>query len=120
MAKILIVEDNEMNRDLLSRHLQHHGFDFVVACDGNQGVELAHREMPDLILMDMNLPVKDGWIAAQEIKASVATGHIPIIALTAYASDEDREKALSAGWDEHEMKPFRTKLLFDKIHKLLL
>jgi len=119
MAKILLVEDNEMNRDLLSRHLERRDFDFIIACDGNQAVELAHSEKPDLILMDMNLPIKDGWIAAQEIKASTVTQNIPIIALTAYASEDDRDNALSAGCDEYQVKPFRAKALFEKIEKLL-
>ena len=119
MAKILLVEDNEMNRDILSRHLKRRGFDFVLADNGNQAVELAGSEQPDLILMDMNLPVKDGWTAVAEIKASSATSEIPVIALTAYASEQDREKALAAGCDEHQVKPFRAIDLFDKIETLL-
>lgn len=119
MAKILLVEDNPLNLDILSRHLQRRGFDFVTASDGNRAVELAHSEQPDLILMDMNLPLKDGWSAAKEIKASSATRDIPLIALTAYASENDREKALAAGCDEYQMKPFRAKSLFDKIDRLL-
>jgi len=119
MAKILLVEDNEMNRDILSRHLQRRGFDFVLAGDGNQAVKLAASEKPDLILLDMNLPVKDGWTAVSEIKAAAATSQIPVIALTAYASKTDREKALAAGCDEHQVKPFRAKDLFDKIEALL-
>ncbi|MDX8406604.1 MAG: response regulator [Mariprofundus sp.] len=119
MARILLVEDNDMNRDLLCRHLQRRGFDFVLACDGEQAVARAHSDMPDLILMDMNLPVKDGWTAAQEIKASAQTGNIPIIALTAYASENDRAKALQAGCNEHQVKPFRVNDLFDKLQKLL-
>lgn len=119
MAKILLVEDNEMNRDILSRHLQRRGFDVVLAADGSLAVQLAASESPDLILMDMNLPVKDGWTAVREIKASTASCNIPIIALTAYASGNDREKALEAGCDEHQVKPFRIKELFDKIEVLL-
>jgi len=119
MAKILLVEDNEMNRDILSRHLKRRGFDYLLAGDGEQAVTLARSEKPDLILMDMNLPVKDGWSATQELKASPATRDIPIIALTAYSSDNDREKALAAGCDEHESKPFRAQLLFDKIALLM-
>jgi len=119
MAKILLVEDNDMNRDLLSRHLERRGFDYVIACDGEVAVRLAHSEMPDLILMDMNLPVKSGSIAAREIKASALTSSIPIIALTAYASEEAIEKALLADFDAYETKPFRTQHLFDKIQTLL-
>jgi len=119
MAKILLVEDNEMNRDILSRHLKRRGYDFVLAGDGNQAVTLAESEKPDLILMDMNLPVKDGWTAVAEMNASATTRNIPIIALTAYASETDREKALAAGCDEHQIKPFRAKDLFDKIETLL-
>jgi len=119
MAKILLVEDNEMNRDILSRHLKRRGFDFVLAGDGNQAVTLAESENPDLILMDMNLPVKDGWAAVAEINASTATSKIPVIALTAYTSETDRDKALAAGCDEHQVKPFRAKDLFDKIEALL-
>ncbi|NWF35772.1 response regulator [Mariprofundus sp. KV] len=119
MAKILLVEDNAMNLDILSRHLQRRGFGFVTAGDGDRAVQLAHSEQPDLILMDMNLPVKDGWSAVREIKASAATRDIPLIALTAYSSENDREKALAAGCDEYQMKPFRAKDLFDKIETLL-
>jgi len=119
MAKILLVEDNELNRDILSRHLQRRGFEFVIAGDGDRAVQLAESEQPDLILMDMNLPIKDGWSAAREIKASAATRAIPLIALTAYSSENDREKALAAGCDDYQMKPFRAKDLFDKIERLL-
>jgi len=119
MAKVLLVEDNEMNRDILSRHLQRRGFDFVLAGDGDQAVSLALSERPDLILMDMNLPIKDGWTAVAEIKASITTSEIPVIALTAYSSEKDREKALAAGCDEHQVKPFRAKDLFNKIEALL-
>ena len=99
MSKILLVEDNEMNRDMLQRRLQRKGFEVVVAVDGQQGVELAREHVPDLILMDLSLPVMDGWTATRRIKADPTTGEIPIIALTAHAMTGDREKALEAGCD---------------------
>ena len=119
MAKILIVEDNEMNRDMLSRRLGRKGFDIVMAEDGAQGVELASSESPDLILMDMSLPVLDGWEATKKIKAGQSTGSVPIIALTAHAMDSDREKALAAGCDDYDTKPVELPRLLDKINRLL-
>lgn len=119
MTKVLLVEDNEMNRDILSRHLSRRGFELLLADDGAKAVELARCETPDLILMDMHLPVMDGWSATRELKDSALTQHIPIIALTAYSADDDRVKALAAGCDEHETKPFRAKSLFEKIERLL-
>ena len=105
MAKILLVEDNELNHDMLSRRLTRRGFEVVIAVDGAQGVALALAESPDLILMDMSLPVMDGWEAAQRLKAAPETQVIPIIALTAHAMAGDREKALAAGCDDYDTKP---------------
>ncbi len=105
MAKILLVEDNELNRDMLSRRLIRRGFDVVIAIDGGQGVDMATSESPNLILLDMSLPVINGWNVAQKLKADVNTNSIPIIALTAHAMGGDREKALEAGCDEYETKP---------------
>ena len=119
MAKILIVEDNEMNRDMLSRRLGRKGFDVVIAEDGAQGVDMANSESPDLILMDMSLPVLDGWEATKKIKSAESTGSIPIIALTAHAMDSDREKALAAGCDDYDTKPVELPRLLDKINQLL-
>ncbi len=119
MAKILLVEDNEMNRDMLSRRLLRRGFEVVVAVDGQQGVELACSELPDLILLDMSLPVLDGWAAAGKLKADPATGAIPIVALTAHAMGGDRQKALSAGCDDYDTKPVEFKRLLGKINSLL-
>ena len=119
MAKILIVEDNEMNRDMLSRRLGRKGFDIVMAEDGAQGVDMANSESPDLILMDMSLPVLDGWEATKKIKSAESTGSIPIIALTAHAMDSDREKALAAGCDDYDTKPVELPRLLDKINQLL-
>jgi CheY-like chemotaxis protein len=119
MPKILLVEDNEMNRDMLSRRLQKRGFEVVMAFDGGAGVELAHRERPDLILMDMSLPVMDGWTATQEIKKAEDTRHIPVIALTAHAMAADRDKALAAGCDDYDTKPIELPRLLAKIDALL-
>src|ERR1700730_10826135 len=105
MAKILLVEDNEMNRDMLSRRLLRKGFDVVIAVDGAQAVTMAESEQPDLVLMDMSLPVIDGWEATRRVKAAETTAHIPIIALTAHAMSGDREKALGAGCDDDKTKP---------------
>ncbi len=120
MPKILLVEDNEMNRDMLSRRLQRHGFEVVMAADGVEGVDKAHAEMPDLILMDMSLPVKDGWAATRELKADVATQHIPIIAQTAHAMSGDRQKCLAAGCDDYTTKPVEFKKLVQQIDALLV
>jgi two-component system cell cycle response regulator DivK len=119
MAKILIVEDNEMNRDMLSRRLAKRGFTVVMAVDGQQGVDMARCEKPDLVLMDMSLPVLDGWAATRAIKADAATASIPVIALTAHAMAGDREKALAAGCDDYDTKPIELPRLLEKIGKFL-
>ena len=119
MAKILIVEDNEMNRDMLSRRLTRKGFDIVMAEDGGKGVEMASMESPDLILMDMSLPVIDGWEATRRIKADDSTRAIPVIALTAHAMESDRDKALEAGCDDYDTKPVELPRLLEKINQLL-
>lgn len=119
MPKILLVEDNEMNRDMLSRRLAHKGYEVVIAVDGGQGVDMARSEKPDLILMDMSLPVKDGWTATRELKAADDTKQIPIIALTAHAMSGDREQALAAGCDDYDTKPIELPRLLGKIETLL-
>ena len=119
MAKILLVEDNELNRDMLSRRLERKGFDLVMAKDGNEGIEISNTEMPHLILMDMSLPVLDGWEATKQIKANTKTAHIPIIALTAHAMSGDREKALEAGCDDYDTKPIDLPRLLEKISALI-
>ena len=119
MAKILLVEDNEMNRDMLSRRLIRKGFDVVMAVDGEQAVALAQSELPDLILMDMSLPVIDGWEATRRVKAADTTSKIPIIALTAHAMAGDREKTLDAGCDDYDTKPIEMPRLLEKIETLL-
>jgi len=118
MSLILLVEDNEMNRDMLSRRLMRRGFAVVLATDGAQGVALAQSERPDLILMDMSLPVLDGWEAARRLKAMPDTRTIPIIALTAHALEQDRAQALAAGCDEYETKPVDLERLLEKIAQL--
>ena len=115
MPKILVVEDNDMNRDMVSRRLARRGFDVVVAVDGRQGVDMARTEAPDLILMDMSLPEIDGWDATRLLKADEATHEIPIIALTAHAMAGDREKALEAGCDDYDTKPIQFPGLMAKI-----
>jgi two-component system, cell cycle response regulator DivK len=119
MAKILLVEDNEMNRDMLSRRLTRNGFEVVIAVDGRKGVEMATSEKPDLILMDMSLPVMDGWDATRHVKADPATKSIPVIALTAHAMVEDRDKAIAAGCDDFDTKPVELPRLLGKIEALL-
>ena len=119
MTKILLVEDNEMNRDMLSRRLTRKGFEVLIAVDGQEGVTLAGTETPDLILLDMSLPVLDGWAAARQLKADEGTRGIPIIALTAHAMAGDREKALEAGCDEYDTKPVELPRLLEKIETLL-
>jgi CheY-like chemotaxis protein len=119
MARILLVEDNEMNLDMLSRRLERRGHSCLIALDGMQGVEMARREHPDLILMDMSLPVLDGWQATRQLKSSPETKTIPIIALTAHAIAGDREKCLAAGCDEYESKPVKFPSLLAKIDTLL-
>jgi len=119
VAKILLVEDNEMNRDMLSRRLERRGYQVVIAVDGAEGVRMAEAEAPALILMDMSLPVLDGWEATRQIKAAPATGGIPIIALTAHAMSGDREKAIEAGCDDFDTKPVDLPRLLAKIDALL-
>jgi len=119
LAKILLVEDNEMNRDMLSRRLVRKGFNVVLAVDGQQGVDMALAETPDLVLMDMSLPVMDGWAATTVIKNNSATAEIPVIALTAHAMSGDREKALAAGCDDYDTKPVELARLLEKINALL-
>ncbi|MBT4866522.1 MAG: response regulator [Planctomycetaceae bacterium] len=119
MPKILIVEDNELNIDMLSRRLKKREFEVVIAEDGRQACELAKSESPDLILMDMHLPVMDGWEATRQIKSDEQTGGIPIIALTADAMPGDREKAIDAGCDDYETKPIAFKQLLTKMEQLL-
>ena len=119
MPKLLLVEDNEMNRDMLSRRLERKGFEVVFALDGQAAVELAGSERPDLILMDMSLPVMDGWEATRQIKLKDDIKHIPIIALTAHAMSGDREKALEAGCEEYDTKPVDFPRLVEKIRVLL-
>jgi two-component system cell cycle response regulator DivK len=119
MAKILLVEDNEMNRDMLSRRLARKGHEVFIALDGAEGVEMARSKVPDLILMDMSLPVLDGWQATREIKATPETHTIPVIALTAHAMAGDREKCLAAGCDDYDTKPVEFPRLLGKIELLL-
>jgi two-component system cell cycle response regulator DivK len=119
MAKVLLVEDNEMNRDMLSRRLTRRGFEVIFAVDGKQGVEAAQREKPDIILMDMSLPVMDGWEATRCVKADDATRGVPVIGLTAHAMSGDREKALQAGCDDYDTKPVEFDRLVGKIERLL-
>jgi CheY-like chemotaxis protein len=119
MPKILLVEDNEMNRDMLSRRLERRGYVVVVAVDGSQGIELARQDAPDLILMDMSLPVVDGWEATRRLKAAPETRAIPIIALTAHAMGGDRDRALEAGCDDYDTKPVELPRLLGKIEALL-
>ncbi len=119
MSKVLLVEDNEMNRDMLSRRLERKGFDVIYAQDGSIAVDLAGSERPALILMDMSLPVMDGWEATRRIKADPETKNIPIIALTAHAMAGDREKAIDAGCEDYDTKPVDFSRLLGKIELLL-
>ena len=119
MPKILLVEDNEMNRDMLSRRLEKRGYTLSIAVDGGAGVALAKSELPDLILMDMSLPVLDGWEATKQLKADATTAGIPVIALTAHAMDSDRQKAHGAGCDDFDTKPVELARLLTKIEELL-
>jgi CheY-like chemotaxis protein len=119
MPKVLLVEDNEMNRDMLSRRLARQGFEVLMAVDGEQGVSMAKTEKPDLILMDMSLPVLDGWGATRQIKAEASTQSIPVIALTAHAMAGDRDKALEAGCDDYDTKPIELPRLLEKMDRLL-
>ena len=119
MSVILLVEDNELNWDMLSRRLGRKGYQVVVATDGQQGLDMARSDAPDLILMDMSLPVVDGWEATRQLKAAPETRSIPIIALTAHAMADDRQKALAAGCDDYEGKPVEFDRLLNKIQDLL-
>ena len=119
MAKILLIEDNEMNRDMLSRRLIRNGHEVSIAIDGQQGADMAMAQLPDLILMDMSLPVIDGWEATRRIKANDATRKIPVIALTAHAMAGDREKAMEVGCDDYDTKPVEISRLLGKIAALL-
>ena len=119
MAKVLLIEDNEMNRDMLSRRLIRRGFQVVFAMDGQQGVDLARSEQPDIILMDMSLPVIDGWEATRRVKADDATRSVPVIGLTAHAMAGDREKAIEAGCDDYDTKPVELDRLIGKIERLI-
>lgn len=119
MAKLLLVEDNDMNRDMLSRRLQRQGYEVVCAVDGREGLDLVRSESPDLVLMDMSLPEKDGWTATREIKEDPDLGSTPVIALTAHAMPGDREKALEAGCDDYDTKPVELSRLLEKIDRQL-
>jgi two-component system cell cycle response regulator DivK len=119
MPKVLLVEDNEMNRDMLSRRLVRRGFEVVFAVDGQQGVDLAKSARPDIILMDMSLPVIDGWEATRRVKADDATKSVPVIGLTAHAMSGDREKAMEAGCDDYDTKPVELDRLIGKMERLL-
>lgn len=119
MAKILLVEDNEMNRDMLGRRLQRRGYEVLIAVDGAEGVAMAQRDGPDLILMDMSLPIMDGWEATRRLKVAPETQAIPIIALTAHAMAGDREKAIESGCDDYDTKPIEFTRLLGKIDALL-
>ncbi|MFT5051796.1 MAG: two-component system cell cycle response regulator DivK [Chlamydiales bacterium] len=119
MARILLVEDNEMNRDMLSRRLKKRGHEVLIAVDGQQGVDMARAEGPDIVLMDMSLPIKDGWEATRDLKGDEAMKATPIIALTAHAMSGDKEKCLEAGCDDYDTKPIEFKRLLGKIEALL-
>jgi two-component system cell cycle response regulator DivK len=119
MPRVLLVEDNEMNRDMLSRRLVRRGFEMSLAVDGQQGVDMAGRESPDIILMDMSLPVLDGWEASRRLKANPGTQAIPLIALTAHAMAGDRDRAMQAGCDDYDTKPIEFPRLMEKIDRLL-
>ena len=115
MPKVLVVEDNEANRDMLSRRLQRRGFEVVIAVDGAEGVAMSKTEKPDIVLMDMGLPVMNGWEATRAIKADPATQHMPVIALTAHSMAGDREKAMEAGCDDYDTKPVELPRLLEKM-----
>ncbi len=119
MPRILLVEDNEMNRDMLSRRLSKRGYEIAIAVDGEEGIRMAHDQAPDLILMDMSLPLKDGWTATAELKADEATQRIPIIGLSAHAMAGDRDRALEAGCDDYDTKPVELDRLLAKIEALV-
>ena len=119
MPRILLVEDNEMNRDLLSRRLTRKGYEIILAEDGEEAIRRVREDHPDLVLMDMNLPVKHGWTASRELKADPLTAAVPVIALTAHAMSGDRERALDAGCDDYETKPIELPRLLKRIESLL-
>ena len=119
MTKVLVVEDNEMNRDMLSRRLTRRGFQVILGVDGQQGVDLARSERPDIILMDMSLPIIDGWEATRRVKSDDATRGVPVIGLTAHAMAGDREKAIEAGCDDYDTKPVELERLIGKMERLL-
>ena len=119
MPKVLLVEDNEMNRDMLSRRLVRRGYEVVFAVDGQQGIDMAASESPDIILMDLSLPVVDGWEATRRVKSRESTKDIPIIGLTAHAMSDDRDKAMNAGCDEYDTKPVELERLIGKMERLL-
>ena len=119
MPTVLLVEDNEMNRDMLSRRLQRRGYEVLLAVDGQQGIDMSRRESPDILLLDMSLPVKDGWQVAREMKADDSLRRIPIIALTAHAMADDRLRAMEAGCDDYDTKPVDLPRLLSKMNALL-
>jgi CheY-like chemotaxis protein len=119
MSTILIVEDNELNRDMLSRRLERRGYTVLLAVDGEDGLDVARATPPDLVLMDMSLPTVDGWEATRRLKAEAGLRHIPVIALTAHAMANDREKALAAGCDDYDTKPIELPRLLAKMEALL-
>jgi CheY-like chemotaxis protein len=119
MARILLVEDNELNRDMLSRRLERRGHEVVIAVDGEEGLRLAASAKPDIVLMDMSLPVLDGWEATRRLKSDSATRHLPVLGLTAHAMPADRDKVLEAGCDEYDTKPVELPRLLAKIEALL-
>jgi CheY-like chemotaxis protein len=119
MARILLVEDNELNRDMLSRRLERRGYEVLIAVDGEEGLRLAASAKPDLVLMDMSLPVLDGWEATRRLKSDAATRHLPVLGLTAHAMPADRDKVLEAGCDEYDTKPVELPRLIAKIEALL-
>ena len=119
MTRLLLVEDNEMNRDMLTRRLKRKGFKIDAAGDGKQALVMIQESIPDLVLMDMNLPIKNGWMTCQEIRANPNTEKLPIIALTAHAMAEDKQKALDAGCNDYTTKPIDFPLLLEKIDALL-
>lgn len=119
MARILLIEDDEMSRDMLSRRLVRKGYEVITAADGQEGIALARAQAPEIILMDMSLPVLDGWEATRQLKSAPETGSIPIIALTAYAMSGDRERAVEAGCDDYDIKPVELSRLLEKMTALL-
>ena len=119
MSKILLVEDNEMNRNMLTRRLERKGFEVIIAINGQDGIDMASSGNPDLILMDLSLPIIDGWEATRKIKTDPATQSIPVIALTAHAMAGDEKRALEAGCDDYDTKPVNFNRLLDKIGNLL-